>query len=428
MTPRPLDKPVACVDAQLNIVLGVSGNPVAYLGGKWHTHHSFGRIVDLLAARVRGLRYHAAEVTGMTAEACDYALDRPNISVHTWGQWFGSQRALRQPFRLIRDYWRLVRASDALFLRGTTPFLWTAHLLGRLFNKRVVHWMPTDQVAIIRAEQRGMNPLAKALAVGYARLDRFLVRVSAAIAGSHFLANGCEVARAFRSPRTHAVVSTSITAEDFHVRDDTCTSEKIRVLFVGFIRPEKGIEYLLRAMPLLKSDRPVELALVGSSAQFSQEKRRLETIIRELGIEDRVQWEGYASFGRPLFEQMDRSDVLVLPTMSEGTPRVLVEARARSLPIVATRVGGIPSSVTDGQDGLLVPPKDPRALAEAMSRIINDAALRKRLIQQGRERVVGLTVERFVDLVLGLLADRPPAARKTGIEIAGDDSVVTRSP
>jgi glycosyltransferase involved in cell wall biosynthesis len=84
--------------------------------------------------------------------------------------------------------------------------------------------------------------------------------------------------------------------------------------------------------------------------------------------------------------------------------------------------------VTDGQDGLLVRPKDPRALAEAMSRIIDDAALRKHLIQQGRERVAGLTVERFVDLVLKLLANRPPAAvRESGIEIAADEKVATRS-
>jgi glycosyltransferase involved in cell wall biosynthesis len=199
------------------------------------------------------------------------------------------------------------------------------------------------------------------------------------------------------------------------------------VLFVGFIRPEKGIEYLLRALPLVRSDRPVELALVGSSAQFPRERERLEGIVAELGIEDRVQWEGYASFGQALFDQMDRSDLLVLPTMSEGTPRVLVEARARSLPIVATRVGGIPSSVTDGYDGLLVPPKDPPALAEAMSRIIIDAALRKRLIRQGRERVAGLTVEGFVDLVLELLAHGSPTARKSGIDRAAGETVPTRS-
>ncbi len=147
----------------------------------------------------------------------------------------------------------------------------------------------------------------------------------------------------------------------------------------------------------------MNLALVGGWDQFPEEHERLLRIIEELGIEKKVSWEGYAKFGADLFAQIDRSDMLVLPSLSEGTPHVLIEARARSLPIIASRVGGIPGSVSDGQDGLLVPPRDPTAIAQAISRVIGNQELRQRLIRQGRERVRMLTIEWFVDLVMDLL-------------------------
>ncbi len=86
----------------------------------------------------------------------------------------------------------------------------------------------------------------------------------------------------------------------------------------------------------------------------------------------------------------------MLPSLSEGTPRVLVEARAFGCPVVATRVGGIPTSVTDEVDGLLVPPSDPDALTHAMSRLMTDATLHARLKQAGIARARRHTVEAFV--------------------------------
>lgn len=100
---------------------------------------------------------------------------------------------------------------------------------------------------------------------------------------------------------------------------------------------------------------------------------------------------------------MREADLFVLPSLSEGTPRVLVEARAASVPVVSTNIGGIPTSVTDGVDGLLVPPKDPAVLASAMARIIENGDLRRRLISNGFTRVQNMTVDKFADKVVDIL-------------------------
>lgn len=101
----------------------------------------------------------------------------------------------------------------------------------------------------------------------------------------------------------------------------------------------------------------------------------------------------------------DAADILVLPTLSKGTPRVLIEARARGLPVVCSNVGGIPGSVTHEQDGLLVLPKDPVELARAISRIIEDDHLRRRLIQDAFQHAKRFTVERFIEELLASIRE-----------------------
>ena len=366
----------------------------------------------MLAERVGQVRYHAPQATESAAAGCDYPLARENIFVQPWPVRRNSLQALKRPDTLLRDYWRMTRSCDVLFLRGSGPLLWTAHWMARLLHKRVVHWLVTNPPEVLKGGQRGYGTFLQAMGVAYARFEQVMTRLAIHGSGARVLANGAELARVFRSRWTVEVVSTSITEKDFLVRDDTCQGESIRLLFVGFVRPEKGLEYLLRALPAIDSSKRVHLAIVGSWDQFAGERERLVQIAQESGLVDQVSWEGYAAFGLPLFSQMDSSDILVLPSLSEGTPRVLVEARARSLPIVATNVGGIPSSVTDGVDGLLVPPRDSRLLAAAITRLIGDGDLRRGLIRNGRESVRDLTLERFVSLVVDLLVRSETARYK----------------
>ncbi len=386
-------------DDVLPIRLAVCGNAVLRRGGTWYTHHSFGRIIELLSRRVAHVHYHAPEMV-RGGDDRDYALPADRVSVHPWFPRRNTLHALRRPLRILRDYAAMTARGDAVFLRGTHPLVWTCHWFARWRKQRTVHWVVGNPVALLRTEQRGYGRLVHQLGLLFAICEQHMLKLGMRVSRAHVLANGDEVAAVYRGPRTQSIVSTSISTEDFRRQDDTCTGPRIRLLFVGFIRPEKGLEYLVRALPLIQSDRPVDLAIVGPAEQFKAEKTRLERIIDELGLAERVSWEGYAAFGAPLFGQLDRSDILVLPSLSEGTPRVLVEARARSVPVVSTTVGGIPTSVTDGVDGLLVPPTDPPALAAALSRLINVGDERRAIITRGYERVKDLTVERFVELVL----------------------------
>jgi glycogen(starch) synthase len=108
-----------------------------------------------------------------------------------------------------------------------------------------------------------------------------------------------------------------------------------------------------------------------------------------------VRFLGHRNFGPDLFQCFADADVLVVPSRTEGTPRVLVEARAFGCPVIGTSVGGIPTSITDGVDGLLVPPEDSAALAEAILRLAQDRQLREQLITAGYATAHRSTVEAF---------------------------------
>jgi glycosyltransferase involved in cell wall biosynthesis len=213
------------------------------------------------------------------------------------------------------------------------------------------------------------------------------------------ICNGREVAHAHASPRTVEVVSSTIRENEFFSRADTCQGRVVRILFVGFLRPEKGIEYLLDAVSQLKPDVPWELEIVGPR-QFQDYGKKLDDIAAARGICERVRWTGYVPNGKPLFDRMRAADLFVLPTLSEGTPHVLVEARANGLPCISTTVGGVPTTVTDGYDALLVPPKDARALARAIERVIGDAELRRALIRNGLLAARKQTLDRFIATVV----------------------------
>jgi len=399
------------VPLRSDLTLGVTGNAVCFRDGRWWTHHSFGRIVDLLAKRLRGIRYHAPLAPEAAAGTFDYPFEEGNVSVHPWRTRRNTFRAMLNPWRLLREYRELATEVDALLVRGSAPLVWIVHKLARRREIPIVHWVIGNPHQLLKTQPRGYGRILQKIGVAFASMEQRLLLRSARLSGAYILCNGMELAQVFHTPKTLSVISTSIYHDDFFVRPDTCTGEHIRALFVGFIRPEKGLEYLLRALPLVRAGRPVHLAIVGSWEQFPAEHRRLSQLARELGITGSVTWEGYAPFGDALFSQMDRSDLLVLPSLSEGTPRVLVEARARSLPLISTTVGGIPSSVSHEEDGLLVPPADAESLAAAITRLVDDGPLRRRLIERGRQRVANWTIDRFVDLVFGLLTLRnPPVA------------------
>jgi glycosyltransferase involved in cell wall biosynthesis len=151
------------------------------------------------------------------------------------------------------------------------------------------------------------------------------------------------------------------------------------ILCVAHLYPRKDVPTLLDAVARLPG---VSLHVVGTGPELS----RLEKLAKKLQLADRVQFLGHVSFER-LAVEYRMADVFCLPSRQEGFGIVFLEAMAAGLPIVAARAAAVPELVADGECGILVPPGDAPALAEALERLLADAKERRRLGDAGRRRV-----------------------------------------
>lgn len=192
-------------------------------------------------------------------------------------------------------------------------------------------------------------------------------------------------------PHHHVRISSSIRESDLSPSASRLLPRSmVHLLFVGRLAAEKGVSHLLRAVALLRARRiPVKLHLVGAGEVEDQLRREAEI----LEVQDCVVFHGFVPHGEPLYEHYRQSDVLILPSLQDQQPKVLLEAMSQGLVVIATEVGGVPSVISDKDNGLLVPPADDQAIAVAVQRIIQDSALRRRLIQGGLEYARAHTVE-----------------------------------
>ncbi|MDK1493774.1 glycosyltransferase family 4 protein [Sinorhizobium sp. 7-81] len=175
---------------------------------------------------------------------------------------------------------------------------------------------------------------------------------------------------------------------DHSGRDGSDPADPVRIVSVGRAVAKKGYDILLKALSLLPGDLNWRFEHIGAGELAGD----LKKLARELGLADRVSWKGALDQTDVLQHYRD-SDMFALACRvaadgdRDGLPNVLVEASSQRLPCVSTSVSGVPELLADNQNGLLVPPENPRALAVAIERLARDPDLRRQLGTAAERRV-----------------------------------------
>ncbi|WP_130283515.1 glycosyltransferase [Rhizobium sp. BK696] len=172
------------------------------------------------------------------------------------------------------------------------------------------------------------------------------------------------------------------------LRDGSSTDDPVFLLSVGRAVEKKGYDILLRALALLPPELNWRLDHIGGGEELS----KLKALANELGLGKRIVWKG-ALAQEDVLDHYRRADLFVLACRiaangdRDGLPNVLVEASSQRLACLSTNISGVPELLTDGENGLVVPPEDPQALAAALEKAIRDPVLRKRLGDAAEQRV-----------------------------------------
>ena len=300
---------------------------------------------------------------------------------------------------------RAMKQWELIFIRAPGYLELLGALLSKLHRKPHFLWVSADWRARILATKESFFRRR----IGEL-LDKLIIL---AIKGSHTFVVGNALYEHYSrfNPLVHQTATTIISKKDISSKETVGQMDfPIGILFVGRVEPEKGLEYLVESIQVL-DDKGIQaiLEIVGDGS-FKQE---LEKKVKQLHFSDRIKFHGYIPWGSNLMEAYKRANIFVLPSLSEGQPKVIFEALANGIPFISTKVGGIPTIIKDGINGLLIEPKSASAIANAIERLISDPTLRIKLIHEGFKTVEGFTVEKVTADMIEILKQEFPIEKTT---------------
>jgi glycogen synthase len=311
---------------------------------------------------------------------------RKRIHQLTWA------RECRQNYNITREVitgfkpevvfiWNMQRVGVTPILAAQEAGLPCVYNLGEYWLLELKNETALDPNPLKRAFRRWMLGMP-----GFERLDlRYLITVSQALKQKYVEAGFCGEAIC-TIPR--GIPASLVRPLGDARAPDKKADGKLRLAFVGRVSPEKGPDVAIRAVGMASrasEGLDIHLDVIGTGDEgYLDELKRLA---RAEGLEAKVHFLGWMERGA-IFEAYDEHDALVFPSRWEEPLGVSVlEALARGLPVIASRCGGVPETIADGETGLLVPPDDPVALAGAIRRLATDDGLAERLRQAGLAEV-----------------------------------------
>ena len=309
----------------------------------------------------------SAECDGpLAAELSSLAIERIDLSAARLFD-VGAHRRLtailrRRGFDLLhaQDQYAIISGAAAHWRTGI-PFVITRHVM----EEPTDTWRRLVRARMVLAAARHSTDAI--VAVSHAASQRFAVQSGAPVSRIHVIPNGIELAR-FAAPRREAI----------RIELGWPAAQPV-VIMVAVFRPGKGHDLLLAAAARMREALPqIRIVLVGEGPlrpAFARSAASLGAAVEFLGERADVP------------KLLAASDVLVLPSENEALPTVLIEAGAASLPVVATRVGGVAEIVEDGRTGHLIDRGDAAGLAERTIGLLGDRAAAGRMGRAAQRRV-----------------------------------------
>lgn len=285
--------------------------------------------------------------------------------------------------------WREIGKADVVYAMAPNNMGVVGLILARLRRKPVFLSIDTDRAGRARLAG-GFRGLAKACAV-----EKTIYTLLRVLGGSR---PGFVTGDEFLGARPHwrQWIKTTITSSEIPCYRQPDPGKLLHVVFVGRLSPEKNIGCLIEAAALLeKESHQISVQIVGHGPQ----RGSLEKLKKKLGVRG-VTFRGAVPNAELTESRFLDADVLVLPSKEERQGKVLLEAMACSVPVIAARSGGIPSVIRHEFNGLLFDPDNPSELASCIRNVAGNASLRTCLAENGYRFALENTLDKSVTEIM----------------------------
>ncbi|MBL7764904.1 MAG: glycosyltransferase family 4 protein [Chitinophagaceae bacterium] len=363
-----------------------------------------GVFIDSLAGFVFQLHYLFHEAGKDQDKECDYRLESKNIQFVSLGPKSPAWHRMLFHGKILKNALKSISACDVLLVRSPTPL---APYFYKYFPSVKICFMIVGDYAESISHMNTRHWRNKLI---YEFLKRNDILFKKQISQSHILVNSENLYQLYQGKckAVDQIRTTTLSAKDVFIRKDTCTGPFIQLLYTGRIDPAKGMFEMIDALhQLRKLNLPVRLNIVGwETSEGIQVVSAMKEKALQLKVSEDLIFHGRKTVGESLNEMYRMADIYIIPSYHEGFPRTIWEAMAAGLPVIATKVGGIPKQLRDRVDALLIEPRDVSAITGAVLQVMNDATLRQNLIKNGYPLAMENTLEKQNEKMIEILKTR----------------------
>lgn len=405
---RRLEERSPVIDGCLLVITHVE---IRAFQGQHFLHAGFGKHLDALAARFRDVEMLTC-LRHVDDRPNDYVLEATNVSVTPLRPIAWSRSRLRRltsmlvtAFQAAALLPRLIGKADVVHPRLPSPVGIVGGLYGKLGNRPVFYYLSTDWEESLLS--RGPTRARRAVASMIHDLFCYLMTGCVSFVSGNRLAHRFADVEGVIAPVMPTVLDASDVVSE-SVAVERVRSKPSRLLFVGKVWREKGVHILLNALrSLIDEGFELQLRVVGA-LDDRDEWFRHEVDSRELG--PYVTHVPHMSW-RNLLAEYDEADVFVMPSLEgrgETGPKVVLEAMARGVPVIASRVGFVSDVIRSGENGLIVEANSPEAIVDAVRSLLQSIDLRLRLAVEGVRTAQEFQLDVLADRMAGEILNQFP--------------------
>lgn len=384
-----------------NIVLGFSTeDPHTFYKNSYYTTNSVGNFFMGLSNYVDSFVYSCPlqKSSKKDSRISQKLVVSNNTVIHPKPFFFHKIEIYKSPYNFIKSLIslrKLIDKVDILICRIPTPFIFYFMFLSPSKQKKIIFYIAGDFHA---RNNKSSSLIKKSLTSLYDKTERYVVKKSFSIA------TGLELAEKYNC---EIFFTSLVTESDIKRRYSNSDFKAIKLIYVGRLDKNKGVIDAVKAISIIKKKNPnidISFTVIGSGNHDTLSE--LKSYICKNKLQDTVLLKGAIEFGPELFHFYKNCNLFILPSYSEGIPKVLFEAMSFRLPIVTTDVGGIPTILNHNQSALFVTPGNINGFADSILKMYHSPNLREIILSNTDELIKEYSYEQLQAKLIRIIEKR----------------------